>query len=218
MQAHRIRLLTILPTWPAPDRPEVIDRGRERRERRPAGVERRAVAAAHDQELAFLRRAFAAAERDVEQRDLRRRRQPRRDPLHGLRRDGRGDRDRRCRRGRRRARRCSPNITASTSWSKPTTMMTRSLAAATACGDIDAVCMPASAAASIAPSRDVEARDREAALHQVARHRQAHLAEPDQAHAADVIDCATASPRCDVARCIVACVACAAVHGTRAFA
>ena len=45
----------------------------------------------------------------------------------------------------------SPNITASTSWSKPTTMMTRSLAAATACGD-SAVATPASAACSIASS------------------------------------------------------------------
>ena len=36
---------------------------------------------------------------------------------------------------------------------------------------------------------NVEAGDREAALHQVARHRQAHLAEPDQADAADVLLC-----------------------------
>ncbi len=82
----------------------------------------------------------------------------------------------------------SPNITASTSWSKPTTMMTRSLAAATACGD-SAVCDAGFRRLLHRVFADVEARDREAALHQVARHRQAHLAEPDQAHAADVIRC-----------------------------
>ena len=88
----------------------------------------------------------------------------------------------------------SPNITASTSGSKPTTTMTSSLAAATAFGELTG-CMPAAAAAFSAGSATSKPVDREAALHQMAADRQAHLAEPDQAHAADVLSCSRRPPR-----------------------
>src|SRR5262245_4582763 len=48
------------------ERAEVKHRVGKGRERRPASIERRLVAAAHDQELALDRGAFASAERDVE--------------------------------------------------------------------------------------------------------------------------------------------------------
>ena len=131
------------------ERAEVKHRVGKGRECRPAGVEDGLVAAAHDQELALLRRALAAAERNVEQRNRRPGRKFCGNLLHGGRRDGRGDRDDAAvaRAGEHAA--VSPNITASTSASKPTATMTRSLAAATACGELTG-CTPNSAAASMA--------------------------------------------------------------------
>jgi hypothetical protein len=68
------------------------DRIRERLENGTTGIECGLVTAAHDQELAFLRGAFSAAERNVEERHGGLGREAGRELFHGARRDGRGDR------------------------------------------------------------------------------------------------------------------------------
>ena len=79
----------------------------------------------------------------------------------------------------------APSTTASASASKPTTTMTKSLSAATALG-VATTLMPAPSACCRAAALTSQAATVEAALAQMPRHRQSHLAETDDPDAANV--------------------------------